>query len=170
MGVRFASRRSTKFTTLKSGLEYEELVDLVKQSLAIASQNVTLKMSYQYPSWMLIDDGDGSTPQFISDDHEVEVLVQMRRKIEEVNLCVTIAKCSDGLSTANRKPHLQMSLIRTSVIPRRRVPQTLMQQQRMSGWSLRSLTALWFSQPISSITAATFALSAEIEFSPLKPH
>ena len=39
---------------------------------------------------MEIDDGDGSTPQFISDDHEVEVFVQMRRKIEEVNLFVTV--------------------------------------------------------------------------------
>ncbi|KAH0866792.1 hypothetical protein HID58_073814 [Brassica napus] len=143
MGVRFTTRRSTKFATLKSGLEYEELVDLVKQSLAIASQNVTLKMSYQYPSWMLIDDGDGSTPQFISDDHEVEVLVQMRRKIEEVNLCVTIAKCSDGLSTANRKPHFA----------------------DVTDQNLCNTAA-----PISSITAATFALSAEIEFSHLKPH
>lgn len=55
---------------------------------------------------MLIDDGDGSTPQFISDDHEVEVYVQMRRKIEEVNLFVTIAQCVDGVTTAPPKAHV----------------------------------------------------------------
>ncbi|CAF1836532.1 unnamed protein product [Brassica oleracea var. botrytis] len=99
------NEEGTEFFTLKAGLEYDELVDLVKQSLAIASRNVKLKISYQYSSWMLIDDGDGSTPQFISENHEVEVFVQMRRKIEEVNLCVTISQCSDGVTTGNSKPH-----------------------------------------------------------------
>ncbi|CAN7130854.1 unnamed protein product [Brassica rapa subsp. narinosa] len=41
---------------------------------------------------MQIDDGDGSTLQFISDDHEEEVFVQMRRKIKEVNLFVTVSE------------------------------------------------------------------------------
>ncbi|KAG2282580.1 hypothetical protein Bca52824_053800 [Brassica carinata] len=48
------------------------------ESLSIPSTNVTIKMSYQYPTLMQIDDGDGSTPQFISDDHEVEAFVKMR--------------------------------------------------------------------------------------------
>lgn len=99
------TEEGTKFITVKSGLGYEELVHLVKDCLAIDSANVTLKLSYQYPTWMLIDDGDGSTPQFISDDHELEVFVQKRRKIEEVNLFVTISQCIDGVTTAQGKPH-----------------------------------------------------------------
>ncbi|KAF3532204.1 hypothetical protein DY000_02040060 [Brassica cretica] len=99
------TEEGTKFITVKSGLGYEELVHLVKDCLAIDSANVTLKLSYQYPTWMLIDDGDGSAPQFISDDHELEVFVQMRQKIEEVNLFVTISQCIDGVTTAQDKPH-----------------------------------------------------------------
>ncbi|CAN6923546.1 unnamed protein product [Brassica oleracea] len=99
------TEEGTKFITVKSGLGYEELVHLVKDCLAIDSANVTLKLSYQYPTWMLIDDEDGSAPQFISDDHELEVFVQMRQKIEEVNLFVTISQCIDGVTTAQDKPH-----------------------------------------------------------------
>lgn len=99
------NEQEIKYVRLKSGLEYEEMVDLVKERLRIESRYVTIKLSYQYPSWMLIDDGDGSTPQFISDDHEVEVFVQMRRKIEEVNLFVTIAQVVDGVTKAPPKPH-----------------------------------------------------------------
>lgn len=91
--------------TVNPLMEYEDLVNLVKETLNIRAKNVTLKLSYQYPSWMEIDDGDGSTPQFISDDHEVEVFVQMRRKIEEVNLCVTISEVIDGIPTNHRRPH-----------------------------------------------------------------
>lgn len=72
-------------------MEYEDLVKRVKDTLRIVEPNVTVKLSYQYPPWMQIDDGDGSTPQFISDDHDVEEFVLMRRKIEEVNLFVTIS-------------------------------------------------------------------------------
>ena len=134
------NEEGTEFFTLKAGLEYDELVDLVKQSLAIASRNVKLKISYQYSSWMLIDDGDGSTPQFISENHEVEVFVQMRRKIEEVNLCVTISQCSDGVTTGNSKPHFANVTDQNVCNTPRMIPRTLMQQRRMSGWSLRSLT------------------------------
>ncbi|KAG2303933.1 hypothetical protein Bca52824_032584 [Brassica carinata] len=94
----------TKTITLHAGLEYEDLVTMVKETLNIRAQNVTIKLSYQYPSWMEIDDGDGSTPQFISDDYEVEVFVQMRRKIEEVNLCVTMSEVIHGIPTGHGRP------------------------------------------------------------------
>lgn len=47
-------------------LEYEDLVKMVKETLRIVAENVTIKLSYQYPTWIQIDDGDGSTPQYIS--------------------------------------------------------------------------------------------------------
>lgn len=99
------NKEGINYVFVKSDLEYDKLVALVKDSLGIESRTVTMNLAYQYPAWMQIDDGDGSTPQFISDDHEVEVFVQMRRKIKEVNLCVTIAQCNDGINTAQRKPH-----------------------------------------------------------------
>ncbi|KAF3489251.1 hypothetical protein F2Q69_00057112 [Brassica cretica] len=86
------TKEGTKRITLKSGLEYEELLHLVKEALSLGGTSVTVKLAYQYPPWMQIDDADGSTPQFISDDHEVEVFVQMRRTIEEVNLFVTVSE------------------------------------------------------------------------------
>ncbi|KAH0942784.1 hypothetical protein HID58_002421 [Brassica napus] len=82
--------------TLFPDLEYEELVKMVKSTLRIVAPNVSIKLSYQYPSWMQIDAGDGSTPQFISDDYDVESFVHMRRKIEEVNLYVTILEHNNG--------------------------------------------------------------------------
>ena len=86
------------------GMEYEELVKKVKETLGILAKNMSIKLSYQYPSWMEIDDGDGSTPQYISDDDAVEAFVQMRRKIEEVNLFVTISEHIDGMTTGKTRP------------------------------------------------------------------
>ncbi|CAN6923905.1 unnamed protein product [Brassica oleracea] len=90
--------------TLFPGLEYEDLVQMVKSILRIVAPNVTIKLSYQYPSWMQIDEGDGLTPQFISDDYDVEPFVQMRCKIEEVNLYVTISEHNNGLTTEKTRP------------------------------------------------------------------
>ncbi|CAN6849546.1 unnamed protein product [Brassica oleracea] len=74
------------------------------ETLGIHAKNVSIKLSYQYPSWMQIDDGDGSTPQYISDDDAVEAFIQMRRKIEEVNLFITISEHIDGMTTGKTKP------------------------------------------------------------------
>ncbi|KAF2550327.1 hypothetical protein F2Q68_00037208 [Brassica cretica] len=88
---------------MKLGLEYEELLHLVKEALSLGGTSVTIKLAYQYPPWMQIDDADGSTPQFISDDHEVEVFVQMRRTIKEVNLFVTVSEPVHGISTEKQR-------------------------------------------------------------------
>lgn len=56
---------------------------------------------------MDIDDGDCFSPQYIRDDHEVEVFVQMRRKIEEVNLCVTVVKHFHDIKTVLRSAALR---------------------------------------------------------------
>ncbi|CAA7038828.1 unnamed protein product [Microthlaspi erraticum] len=81
-----------KTIQLQSNLSYTALVSIVKGTLNLLAKNISIKLAYQYPQWMSIDDGDGSTPQYITDDHEVEVFVQMRRHVEEVNLCVTVTR------------------------------------------------------------------------------
>ena len=97
------TKEGTKSITLKSGLEYEELLHLMKEALSLGGTSATIKLAYQYPPWMQIDDADGSTPQFISDDHEVEVFVQMRRTIEEVNIFVTVSEPVHGISTEKQR-------------------------------------------------------------------
>ncbi|KAG2244924.1 hypothetical protein Bca52824_093247 [Brassica carinata] len=97
------TKEGTKRITMKSGLEYEELLHLVKEALSLGETSVTIKLAYQYPPWMQIDNADGSTPHFISDDHEVEVFVQMRRTIEEVNLFVTVSEPVHGISTEKQR-------------------------------------------------------------------
>lgn len=84
---------------LYEGMTYRDLVVKVREKLALRAHNITIKLSYQFLDWMGIDDGNGSTPQYISDDHEVEVFIQMRRKIEEVNMFVTVVKHVSVAST-----------------------------------------------------------------------
>ncbi|CAA7061276.1 unnamed protein product [Microthlaspi erraticum] len=91
---------------LSDDLKFRDLVDEVRIKLQIKADNVSIKLGYQYPQWMAIDDGDGSTPQYITDDQEVQFFIQMRRQIEEVNLCVTITAHVNGvptIPTCNRK-------------------------------------------------------------------
>ena len=88
MDLRCPNRRRHKKHYPEVGFGIRRISELSEGS----SQPRGTKLAYQYPTWMQIDDGDGSTPQFISDDHEVEVFVQMRRKIEEVNLFVTVSE------------------------------------------------------------------------------
>ncbi|CAN6972333.1 unnamed protein product, partial [Brassica rapa subsp. trilocularis] len=73
-------------------------------TLGIVAKNVSFKLSYQFLSWMQIDNGDGSTPQYISEHDAVEAFVQMRCKIEEVNLFVTISEHIDGITTSKTRP------------------------------------------------------------------
>lgn len=77
---------------------------MVKDTLGIVAKNVSFKLSYQFLSWMQIDNGDGSTPQYISEHDAVEAFVQMRCKIEEVNLFVTISEHIDGITTSKTRP------------------------------------------------------------------
>ncbi|CAA7038853.1 unnamed protein product [Microthlaspi erraticum] len=80
-------------------MTYRELIRRVKSRLNIVDPNIAVKLAYQYPDWLVIDDVDGSTPEYITDDQEVDVFIEMRRNIEEVNLCVTISKTISGITT-----------------------------------------------------------------------
>lgn len=74
--------------TLCPGLEYEEFVKMVKERLAIGSKFMTIKLDYQVPPWMAIDDGDGSTLQFISDDHEEDSDDEERAECERLDFAM----------------------------------------------------------------------------------
>ncbi|CAA7040434.1 unnamed protein product [Microthlaspi erraticum] len=93
-----------KSINLQSGLSFAVLINIVRGTLHLLSRHITVKLAYQYPEWMAIDDGDGSTPQYITDDQEVEVFVQMRRHIEEVNLCVTVKRVDGEMTGDNTSP------------------------------------------------------------------
>lgn len=54
------------------------------------------RATYQYPKWRGIEEGAGSSLQYITYDQEVEVFIQMRRQIEEVNLFVSVAVHTNG--------------------------------------------------------------------------
>ncbi|CAA7034367.1 unnamed protein product [Microthlaspi erraticum] len=91
---------------LSDDLKFRDLIDEVGKKLQILAENVSVKLAYQYPQWMVIDDGDGSTPQYITNDEEVQFFIQMPRHIEEVNLCVTLTAHVNEIptvSTCNKK-------------------------------------------------------------------
>ncbi|XP_019097384.1 PREDICTED: uncharacterized protein LOC109131166 [Camelina sativa] len=75
-------------------MTYKQLVAKVKEKLVLRAHEVVIKMSYQFPAWFELDEGNGSTPQYITDDEEVAVFIRMRRFIEEVDLCVSVVNKS----------------------------------------------------------------------------
>ncbi|CAD5316262.1 unnamed protein product [Arabidopsis thaliana] len=82
----------SSFIRLRTNMTYEELSQKVKDKLGLRGRGITVKMAYQFPEWMAIDEGNGSPPQYISEDSDVTMFIQMRRHIEEVNLCVTVVQ------------------------------------------------------------------------------
>ncbi|VVB08269.1 unnamed protein product [Arabis nemorensis] len=79
-------------------MSFDELRATVKEKLNLRACNIGIKLGYQYAEWLDIDDGDESSRQLITNDHEVEVFVHMRRKIEEVKLCVIVSLNCNGIS------------------------------------------------------------------------
>lgn len=75
-------------------MSFDLLRAKVREKLQLRAHNITVSISRVYT----IDDADGSSRHFITDDHEVELFVQMRRKIEEVNLCVTVTLNTNGIA------------------------------------------------------------------------
>ena len=73
-----------------------ELLTAVKECLDITSKDISIKLSYQYPEWIAMGDGELDTPQYITDDTDVGVFIWMRRAIEEVDLYVSIVRHSPG--------------------------------------------------------------------------
>ncbi|KFK43414.1 hypothetical protein AALP_AA1G122800 [Arabis alpina] len=102
------------FIILRTYMKYAELLARVRDKLHIRASDITVKMGYQYPAWMDIADGNSGRPEYITDDLQVENFVEMRRKIEEVNLCVTVAKQVHGIPTM--VPTDQMNLQQTKAM------------------------------------------------------
>lgn len=65
-----------------------ELITAVKERLDITSENISIKLPYQYPKWITICDGELDMPQYITVDTEVGVFIRMRRAIDEVGVFI----------------------------------------------------------------------------------
>lgn len=92
------------YISLHVDMTMTELLTAVKERLDLTSKKVSIKLSYQYPEWIAMGDGDLDMPQFISDDLEVGVFIRMRRTIEEVDLYVSIVRQSDVGTTLLPNP------------------------------------------------------------------
>ncbi|CAH2065342.1 unnamed protein product, partial [Thlaspi arvense] len=97
------------FIQLNTRMSHSELVNKVKEKLNLTVSNISVKLSYQYPTWLEINEGDTCDPQFITDDQEVVVFVEMRRTIEEVNLCVTPSRLVHRVQMAMGETHPQIT-------------------------------------------------------------
>ncbi|KAG2311808.1 hypothetical protein Bca52824_023365 [Brassica carinata] len=102
------------FIRLFSGMTMTELLTSVRERYQLSSTDATLKLSYQYPEWVSFGDGELDMPQYITDDTEVGVFLNMRRSIEEVPLYVSIYRKShvgkqlpDGRQTEQRVPTVE---------------------------------------------------------------
>ena len=76
------------FIRIFSGMTMIELLTLVRKRYQLSSTDDMLKLSYQYPEWVSFGDGELEMPQYITEDTEVGVFLNMRRSIEEVPLCL----------------------------------------------------------------------------------
>lgn len=88
---------------LYSGMSFAHLRAKVKDKLRLRAHNISVKLSYQYQEWLVIDDNDGSTPHYITEDHEVAIFIEMRRKIEEVNMFVTVSVNQTGMESSRQE-------------------------------------------------------------------
>lgn len=77
-----------------------ELVTAVREHLQVTTKGVTLKLSYQYPEWVLFDDPELGLHVYITNDIEVRGFIEMRRALEEVNLFVSLVSPTGGLQFA----------------------------------------------------------------------
>ncbi|KAH0912136.1 hypothetical protein HID58_035457 [Brassica napus] len=84
------------FIRIFSGMTMTELLTSVRERYQLSSTDATLKLSYQYPEWVSFGDAELEMPQYITEDTEVGVFLNMRRSIEEVPLYVSIYRQSHG--------------------------------------------------------------------------
>ncbi|KAH0902637.1 hypothetical protein HID58_042140 [Brassica napus] len=84
------------FIRIFSGMTMIELLTSVRERYQLSSTDDTLKLSYQYPEWVSFGDGELEMPQYIIEDTEVGVFLNMRRSIEKVPLYVSIYRQSHG--------------------------------------------------------------------------
>ncbi|KAG5389233.1 hypothetical protein IGI04_030774 [Brassica rapa subsp. trilocularis] len=84
------------FIRIFSGMTMTELLTSVRERYKLSSTDATLKLSYQYPEWVSFGDAELEMPQYITEDTEVGVFLNMRRSIEEVPLYVSIYRQSHG--------------------------------------------------------------------------
>ncbi|XP_024016291.1 uncharacterized protein LOC112089768 [Eutrema salsugineum] len=77
-------------------MSFREAVKLVKEKLGI-KEDVGVTLTFQWPSFMLMDDGRDAPPVLMSSDDEVSLFVEMRSEIDQLNLCVTTDDNTDDV-------------------------------------------------------------------------
>ncbi|XP_024010620.1 uncharacterized protein LOC112086097 [Eutrema salsugineum] len=87
-------RGNTKAVFLSSRMSFCEVVKLVKEKLCI-KEDVGVTLTFQWPAFMLMDDGRDAPPVLMSSDDEVSLFVEMRAEIDQLNLCVTTDENTD---------------------------------------------------------------------------
>ena len=87
------SFKGEHYVNLYSGMNMSDLVKGVREEIDPTYEGVNFKLSYQYPEWISADDGALDMPQYITEDTEVGVFIELRRSIEAVNLLVSV-RCS----------------------------------------------------------------------------
>ncbi|KAL0722521.1 hypothetical protein Bca4012_037120 [Brassica carinata] len=88
-----------------------ELLTSVRERYQLSSTDATLKISYQYPEWVSFGDGELDMPQYITDDTEVGVFLNMRRSTEEVPLYVSIYRQSHGGKPEGRQTEQRVPIV-----------------------------------------------------------
>ncbi|KAH0872221.1 hypothetical protein HID58_069583 [Brassica napus] len=84
------SFKGEHYINLYSGMNMSDLVRGVREEIDPTYEGVNFKLSYQYPEWISADGGALDMPQYITDDTELGVFIELRRSIEAVNLLVSV--------------------------------------------------------------------------------
>lgn len=85
-----------KHICLHTHMKLSDLLTGVREQIETMSKGGKVRLSYQYPQWISADGGGMDMPQYITDDTELGVFIELRRSIEEVNLFVSIISRLDG--------------------------------------------------------------------------
>ncbi|KAH0926422.1 hypothetical protein HID58_018678, partial [Brassica napus] len=84
------SFKGEHYINLYSGMNMSDFVRGVREEIDPTYEEVNFKLSYQYPEWISADGGALDMPQYITEDTEVGVFIELRRSIEAVNLLVSV--------------------------------------------------------------------------------
>ncbi|KAG5383030.1 hypothetical protein IGI04_034500 [Brassica rapa subsp. trilocularis] len=108
---RFEQMTGQDKVLLVHGMTMTELLTSVRERYQLSSTDATLKLSYQYPEWVSFGDAELEMPQYITEDTEVGVFLNMRRSIEEVPLYVSIYRQSHGGKLLTKKRETEQRVL-----------------------------------------------------------
>lgn len=87
--------KQQRYIPLHAGMKMSHLLTGVSDQIQETCTGSKLRLSYQCPEWIAADGGGMDMPQYIKDNSELGVFIELRRSIEAVNLFVSISS-TDG--------------------------------------------------------------------------